>query len=136
MSKKVFLTILTIIIAVFAIVIYILMNINDTVSMIDVSKQRPSDSVSVTDVALLKDGFVVIHSYENSEIGGVLGKSDYLIKGAYHRLIVSLDQKAMWGQHMVAVLYKDNGDGVFDIQKDKVVNGIEGIPVMMDFVVK
>lgn len=108
----------------------------DTVSRIDVSRQRPSDTIMITDASLYKGGFIAIHSYSNQTIGDVVGVSEYLEPGEYQKLRVALKVPPERNMELIAVLYKDDGDGDFDVVADTRVKNAEHGDVVKDFMLQ
>jgi hypothetical protein len=81
-----------------------------------VDDQPPGDSVVISSVNMDFNGFVAIEQTD------VLGVSPLLLSGAHQNIKIPLDQHVD-GTSLLAVIYKDNGDGVFDRGGDQYSNG-------------
>lgn len=89
--------------------------------------------VFITEAVLPDGGFVVIHNIDKdvpgdvvdisgSITGGVIGEvtgvSEFIPAGSAVNFLVALDEEAVEGDTLFAMLYTDNGDGVWDAQLD------------------
>jgi hypothetical protein len=115
---------------------YLFMKNQDTVSMVDVSSQRPNQTIIITDAVLFKDGFVVIHASEGEELGPAVGTSELLEAGAYKKLRISLTVPPERNMELAAVIYKDTGDKVFNVENDTIVRNAETGNVLKTFELK
>jgi hypothetical protein len=77
-----------------------------------VDDQPPGDSVVISSVIMEFNGFVAI------EQADVLGVSPLLLSGAHQNIKIPLKQHVD-GTALLAVIYKDDGDGVFDRYNDQ-----------------
>jgi hypothetical protein len=77
-----------------------------------VDDQPPGDSVVISAVNMEFNGFVAIEQTD------VLGVSPLLFSGAHQNIKISLKQHVD-GTSLLAVIYKDDGDGVFDRYNDQ-----------------
>src|SRR3989339_1774157 len=84
---------------------------------IRVSDQKLIDIVSLS-VDLSAPGFISIHKSIGEAPGKVIGVSNYLIVGSYGGIIIVLQEMMTEGETYIALLHVDDGDGLFDIQKD------------------
>jgi hypothetical protein len=82
-----------------------------------VDDQPPGNSVVIDSVNMEFNGFVAI------EQADVLGVSPLLRSGVHQNIKVLLNQHVD-GTSLLAVLYKDDGDGVFDRDKDQYRNNM------------
>jgi hypothetical protein len=99
-----------------------------------VSDQEPSDHVAVGFAVLGKPGFVVIYDEKDEKLARILGASPLLPPGETSNLRpIFLSRKTVNGEMLSAVLYSDDGDGVFDSAKDIPVQDVLGEPLLMHF---
>lgn len=83
-------------------------------------------------VDLAVPGFVSIHEAMGEAPGKVMGVSDYLTTGSYGGINIFLSEEMILGNTYIALLHADDGDGMFDIQKDMPVE-VNGEVVRPDF---
>lgn len=88
--------------------------------------------VQVGFVILSTPGYVVIYDDASGTPGSVIGSSDLLQDGGEH-LVVTVDDPLMDKQVYYAMLYHDDGDGVFDVNKDTQATDSEDSVVLMSF---
>jgi hypothetical protein len=102
-----------------------------------VAEQSPSNTVSVSIVRLEKPGFAVVHEDINEMPGGILGISNLIASGeTADSLLITLFRPTLDGEMIYVMLHFDNGDGIFDVAKDKpVIDPITNEPVMMIVVI-
>ncbi len=102
-----------------------------------VAEQSPSRTVSVAVVRLEKTGFVAIHEDNAGEPGKILGASGVLPAGETKNLTpIMLSRVTADSETLYAMLHFDDGDGAFDVAKDKPALGsLGGEPVTMIFTV-
>ena len=89
-------------------------------------------AVRVGFVVLAAPGFVVIFDDKDGVPGSIIGSSELLADGGEH-LIVELDEALKDGSVYYAMLYLDNGDGVFDPNTDTQATDSEDSVVLMSF---
>ncbi len=93
--------------------------------------QFPGNIVYVSTVQLAKNGFVVIQKDQDGTPGSVIG-AQYFEAGTRPGSI-NLTEKTVEGGIYDAVLYTDDGDKVFNKEKDPVVKDVSGSTVMKSF---
>lgn len=98
-----------------------------------VAEQAPSRTLAVAVVRLEKAGFVAVHEDAAGAPGGILGVSGILPAGETNNLAsIPLVRLTRDGETLYAMLYLDDGDGVFDAVKDKpALDPAYALPVMM-----
>ncbi len=96
-------------------------------------EQAGGSEVFIERATLTDDGYVVIHEDEDGTPGEVIGASDLLPKGEHVNLIIVLDKEVAEGDVLHAMLHKDDGDGVFDPEKDLPITDAGGNPVAAQF---
>ena len=102
-----------------------------------IADQTPGQIISVAVARLEKSGFVVIHEDNAGQPGKILGTSGLLAAGENKNLPpISLSRLIKDGETLYAMIHIDDGDGAFDVAKDKpALDSVSGEPVMMIFVV-
>jgi len=98
---------------------------------IDVADQGPSEEIRVGMAALTSPGFIIIYDDEEGP-GRILGVSRRLSKGVARGVSVPLRQLPADGYYY-AMLRADDGDGVFDPDKDAPERDARGAVVMTRF---
>ncbi len=88
--------------------------------------------VQVGFVVLSVPGFVVIYDDAAGVPGSVIGSSELLQDGGEH-LVVNVDDSLVDEQVYYAMLYHDDGDGVFDVERDAQATDFEDSVVLMSF---
>ena len=99
---------------------------------ITVEDQNVVDSVTL-DTELVEPGWITIHFSMSGAPAEVVGTSAYLDVGVYDDLVITLDDEMMPGWRYIALLHVDDGDQMFDIQKDLPVS-VNGEVVRPSFV--
>ncbi|OGN14423.1 MAG: hypothetical protein A3J47_03225 [Candidatus Yanofskybacteria bacterium RIFCSPHIGHO2_02_FULL_43_22] len=102
-----------------------------------VAEQSPSNTVSVSIVRLEKPGFAVVHDDINEAPGEILGTSNLIISGeTADSLLITLSRSTLDGETIYVMLHFDNGDGIFDLTKDKpVIDPVTNEPITMIVVI-
>ena len=102
-----------------------------------VAEQTSSRTVSVALARLLKRGFVVIHEDNAGKPGNILGASNALAAGETKNLApIALSRATKDGETLYAMIHLDDGDGIFNVVKDKPAEDfLNNSPVMMIFTV-
>jgi hypothetical protein len=85
---------------------------------ISTSEQTHGDSVVIDSVVLPVSGWVAIHEDKNGKTGNVLGAAR-LDLGNHLKVEISLLRPTVAGMSYHAVLHQDDGDKIFDLNKDK-----------------
>lgn len=98
-----------------------------------VSDQMPGNMVVVEFVNFAENGFVVVHESKVGKPGVILGKSALVPAGGDQKITISLSRVSRDGEELVAMLHRDDGDGVFDAAKDAPVKDDTGNTIMMPF---
>ncbi len=85
---------------------------------VTVQNQRiaPATEVTVDNVVVADNGFVVIHEQnEAGQIGDFFGSSVLLnaVPGIFNNVDITLDRSVAEGETLYAMLHSDNGDGVY-----------------------
>ncbi len=91
----------------------------------EVIDQTAADKVAILSLALKENGYSVIRKEEKGKPGKIIGVSPMLAPGLYSNRWVTLIESVAPGEMLFAVLYKDNGDGVFSVPNDAPVKGDE-----------
>ena len=101
------------------------------------AEQSPSNIVSVAIVRFAKPGFVAVHEDLNEAPGGILGTSNLIAPDEIREsLPITLSRSTLDGETIYVMLYFDNGDGGFDVIKDRpVVDPTANEPMMMIVVI-
>lgn len=103
---------------------------------LNIASQKPSNNVIVDFVDLEKNSFIAIHEDANNSIGTILGASSMLSPGRTENINIALLKNTTNGEVLYAAIYADNGDGLFDINKDNpVLDPIIGVPMYMVFTI-
>ncbi|MEK7281070.1 MAG: hypothetical protein AAB037_01800, partial [Chloroflexota bacterium] len=102
-----------------------------------VAEQAPSPTLAVVVVRLEKPGFVVVHEDAAGAPGAILGRSAVLPAGETNNpASIPLSRPTRDGETLYAMLYLDDGDGIFDATKDKpALDPVGALPVMMIVIV-
>jgi hypothetical protein len=112
-----------------------------SVNNLIVPDQAPGAEVFVEKVLLKTDedgGFVVIHRVtEDGDTGEVIGVSRYLEPGITENLVVVLneDETVEVGETVTAILYADDGNGVWNSETDMPITDDEGIIIQATFTI-
>jgi hypothetical protein len=96
------------------------------------TQKTGSKEVIAAIVNMEHPGFVVIHGDDNGQPGVVMGSSA-LIQDQSTSVHIAVDEPLREGAVYYAVLYKDDGDGTFDVTKDDPVTDTDGAIMMMSF---
>lgn len=98
-----------------------------------VADQAPSGSILVAVVRLEKSGFVVVHEDATGTPGKILGVSKALPTGETKNLgPIPLSRMTRDQETLYVMLHLDDGDGIFDVAKDKpALDSVSSEPVMM-----
>lgn len=100
-----------------------------------VNSQMPGDRVEVVTLLLQEPGFVVIYENSGGEAGDEVGRSQLLETDAV-AVTVMLERETEDGEELIAMLYRDDGDGEFDPLTDEpFADEVTGEPVSMMFAV-
>lgn len=101
-----------------------------------VSTQLPGDALLIDSVTLTTPGFVAVHTNARGELGAVVGTSTLLSSGTSGGIPVPLSAPAREGETYYAVLYHDNGDGIFTREMDApVLDPVLGVPQYILFTI-
>lgn len=95
------------------------------------SDQFPGNIVYVATVELAQDGFVVIHKNNGGNPGAVIG-SGFFRPGVQPGSI-DLTENTVDGMSYFAELHVDDGDGVFNAEKDLPARDVNGAFVIKAF---
>lgn len=90
-----------------------------------VSPQVAKDRVTVDRVVLTQSGYVVIRAVEGDRMGQIVEISDLLSAGGHQNITINLGDFYEGGKELIAVIYADNGDAVFN-DNDKPFVGENG----------
>lgn len=102
----------------------------DVINSIFVPEQAEGNQVFIRDTSSVDSGFVVIHKTEEDEIGGtttgeIIGSSELIPSGNTQNFVIELTEETTEGDVLMAMLHKDDGDGVFDPALDLPVSNVE-----------
>ena len=86
-----------------------------------ISTQAPGDTVVVDFASLEQAGYLVIQAYTEEGPGEVLGTSPLLAAGMIEQVQITLNVTTEPDQTFFAVLYHDDGDGLFSPEADMMV---------------
>lgn len=102
-----------------------------------VADQLPGQSVSIADLRLASPGFVLIFDDNAGKPKNILGTSGSLPIGETKNIApILLSRITRDGEVLYAMLYLDDGDGVFDPARDKPAHDrLIGQPVVMMFTI-
>jgi hypothetical protein len=93
--------------------------------------QVPGNTVTVESVFLSAPGFIFIIQASSENHPYMIGVSQLLPPGIINKVRINLYEPIMKGEVLNAVLYYDNGDGVFDGSDDRLttyeITGVTGI---------
>ena len=111
-------------------------NLRLNANAIYVPDQEPGEKVFIGFAGLREAGFVVIREAEGGSAGAVIGRSNLLQAGNSGSMPpITLSRRALDGETFIAMLYRDNGDGIFDPEKDSPAIDTEGKPIAMEFAI-
>lgn len=107
----------------------------DKKDAISVSKHTPASTAVVDVVTLQKPGFVAIVENVDGQPGQILGTSSLLPAGTHQNITIALARKTVSGESLFAQVYEDNGDGLFQSDKDQTVKDESGRALKAQFMV-
>jgi hypothetical protein len=107
----------------------------DSVPMdsLGIGTQMPGKTFLVDFASLNQSGFLAIQEYINGEMGEIVGVSPLLVAGLTEQIEISLTITTQADQTFYAVLYYDDGDGLFDKELDTMVLDSAGLPLQQLF---
>lgn len=91
-----------------------------------VLEQRLTDDVSINAINMEKAGFVIIHRDAGGKPGAIVGVSRWFPAGQYSDEEIGTTETLMDGVSYYAVLYVDDGNGIFDPKEDKPAQNFAG----------
>jgi len=98
-----------------------------------VSEQKP-DTFLYASIAVIKGGgFVVIGEDNAGNPDAIIGRSTLLPDGESQDIKIDLSRKSVHGETLYAMLYADNGNGMFDPGSDMLVKDMEGNIIIQEF---
>lgn len=97
------------------------------------NQKTGSDSVQIGFVVLSRPGYVVIFNDQDGVPGSVIGQSDLLESGGEH-FFVPMSESLQEGEVYYAMLYHDDGDKRFRLDKDAQVIDTQHSVILMNFV--
>lgn len=83
-------------------------------------------------VTIAKDGWVVIHEDASGVPGNVLGAQRFSA-GTYENNVVELLRNTTEGNTYYAMVHTDDGDKMFDLEKDTPAQNSQNAPIMTTF---
>lgn len=86
-----------------------------------VQDQLPGDTVIIAAASLEEGGFIVIKKDEGGNPGAIIGVSEFLVPQGYDKFDIGTTESLADGLRYYAVLYKDDGNGIFDPKNDTLV---------------
>jgi hypothetical protein len=117
--------------------------IANTSEFIRVINQKPyndgviiENRIYVTDLTLSWPGFVAVYENPFDKYGTLVGTSKFLPAGKYQYVPVDLVKEYKTGQRLYVLIYKDNGDSIYNLVQDPVVKDFNDVEIMDDFVIK
>ncbi|MES2470658.1 MAG: hypothetical protein V4526_00260 [Patescibacteria group bacterium] len=96
-----------------------------------IADQFPGNIVYLTSVEAAEPSFVAIYADNGGQPGALLGSTAF--SSGINPGKVNLTQSTLDGRTYYAVLYKDNGDQVFNPSTDTVVKDAQGNDVIKSF---
>jgi len=99
---------------------------------ITIDTQQPGNVITITSVVMKEAGFIVIKKSSNL---ATVGSSKLLTKGVHQNVQISLNEYVD-GIGLTVYLYKDDGDGILDTQKDKYITDDTGLAIYKNFDVR
>lgn len=93
---------------------------------LQIDKQKSGNRVFIKSVLMDVPGFIAI------ERPNIIGVSPFLKKGVNNDVNITIND-SLDGTSALAVLYSDDGDGIFDIKKDKAYLDYNGSRVFKEF---
>lgn len=112
--------------------VYDIESTEDRIVSISVPDQVSEDSVFIENVYVLDDSYVSIQR-QGSAQSAMLGVSELLHEGEKSNFRINVSEKTITGETLTAVLYVDNGDGVFDVSSDVPATDIDGDIMLVKF---
>lgn len=97
------------------------------------ASQPPADSVVISQVVLERTGFVVIREEANGGPSQIVGASDLVHEGETTNVQVALPRETQEGEIFYAMLYEDNGNGIFDSTEDLALKDGQSKNISMKF---
>ncbi len=92
---------------------------------IKVIDQSITDKALILSFAVKENSFAVIRREEKGKPGEIIGISKVLSPGLYSNRWISLSESVAPGDLLLAMLYTDNGDGIFNDTNDALLKGDE-----------
>jgi len=90
-----------------------------TRSAVVLEENEPGEEAEIKSAALSQSGFIVIFTTSTTSTdGSVRGVSNLLSAGTYSDLTIQLERATVAEETLVAVLFADDGNGVFDMGQD------------------
>lgn len=98
-----------------------------------VPEQQLGNTVIITNVNIVPEGYVVVYTTENGKADQILGFAD-LAEGAQLKNVeVKLSRDMKDGEELIAQLHADNGDDTFDVMTDSPVTDFADNALSMTF---
>lgn len=99
--------------------------------------QSPGREVSIREVHLTQNAYVVIHKEADGKPGKVVGTSLSLLPGENHWVRIALTEDLKDGERIFAMLHSDDGNGVYEFPGgDAPLKDETGAIVMIELLVK
>ncbi len=97
------------------------------------NQKTGSSSVQIGLVILSSPGYIVLFNDQEGIPGSVIGQSELLSSGGEH-FKVPVNSPLQEGEVYYAILYHDDGDGRFRLEKDLQVTDTENSVMLMNFI--
>lgn len=89
---------------------------SDRINSVTVNNQLSGDRVLLENITLSQSGWAAVHEDINSNLGNVLGAQRF--DAGSNSGYIELLRNTKTGNMYYVILYKDNGDGEFDLKND------------------
>jgi len=106
-------------------------NQSQIVNSIEVKDQLPGNAVIVSNIALNTGAFVVVQQAQKGFYGTVIG-AKFFERGE-RPAVIPVNPATQAGQSYMVGLYKDDGDGKFDVTKDTPIKDSAGYAILQSF---
>ena len=90
----------------------------ETTQSLVVPEQAGGNEIFIERAVLSNAGYVVIHREKDGDPGEIIGVSEFLPEGTRENFLMSIDEEAVEGDTLFAMIHIDDGDGVFDENLD------------------
>jgi len=99
--------------------------------VVHVKDQQEGSQVFLSRLELTRSGWAAVREINDGVLGNILGAKRF--DAGVHQGIIPILRNTEAGKHYVVILYTDDGDKIFDFEKDAVIVDTEGNLVLMQF---